>query len=112
MAREGISAIMMRRKALATAASMPMSEKEDSRGLLWWISILKEERNEGRDQELSSPGQWPGKSVEVTFVTVSALRPTIFIFISLMFQNFWIFYVPFDGRAPLWRVVWAPWLLE
>jgi len=30
MAREGISAIRMRRKALATEASMPMREKEDS----------------------------------------------------------------------------------
>ena len=31
----------------------------------------------------SSPGWWPGKSVDVTFVTVSALTPTIFVRISL-----------------------------
>lgn len=29
------------------------------------------------DQAASSPGQWPGKSVEVMFVTVSALMPTV-----------------------------------
>jgi hypothetical protein len=32
IASVGISAIMMRRKALAIAASIPMSEKEDSSG--------------------------------------------------------------------------------
>lgn len=33
--------------------------------------------NFSRLHELSSPGWWHGKSVDVTLVTVSALTPTI-----------------------------------
>ena len=35
--------------------------------------------NFSRLHSWSSPGWWPGKSVDVTFVTVSALTPTIFV---------------------------------
>ncbi len=35
--------------------------------------------NLSRLHSWSSPGWWPGKSVDVTWVTVSALTPTIFV---------------------------------
>jgi hypothetical protein len=41
IAREGISAIRIRRKALAIAASTPIREKEASRGSFWWNSTLR-----------------------------------------------------------------------
>ena len=45
IARLGISAIRMRRKALAIEASRPMRENTDSKGSLWWNWTLKEEEN-------------------------------------------------------------------
>lgn len=55
IARVGISARSMRRKALAMLASMPMSEKVASYGSLWWIWTLKFWRNLETLQEWSSP---------------------------------------------------------
>ncbi len=54
MARVGISAMRMRRKALATAASMPIREKEASKGSLWWNWTWKFSWNLFLSQEKSS----------------------------------------------------------
>lgn len=54
MAKVGISAIRMRRMALATAASMPIREKEASKGSLWWNWTWKFSWNLFLSQEKSS----------------------------------------------------------
>jgi hypothetical protein len=77
MAIVGISEMRMRRKAFAMEASTPTREKDDSSRVRWWNWTLKLSRNSSRDQLLSSPGKCPGKSVEVTSVTVSLLMPTV-----------------------------------
>ena len=57
IARVGTSAMRIRRKALATEASIPMREKEASMGVFLWNWILK--FFEGRDGgQFVSGGGW------------------------------------------------------
>jgi hypothetical protein len=72
-----MSAIMMRRKALAREASQPMREKEASRGSFWWNSMRKPRLKASRSQLRSSPGYVRGKSLDDTSVMVSSRMPTI-----------------------------------
>lgn len=55
---------------------MPMRSSSRCVGVLRWKVTVRDLRKVRSDQEWSSPGQWPGKSVEVTFVTVSGVMPT------------------------------------
>ena len=73
----------MRRKALAMEASMPTRLKEDSEYVFWWNWTVKPFLNLFNDQEWFSPAWWPGKSVEVMFVTVSGLMSTIWMSVRI-----------------------------
>lgn len=77
MASVGISAMRMRRKAFASEASMPTREKEASLASLRWNWMEKADWKCSMEKAWSSPGKWPGKSVEETFETVSLLMPTV-----------------------------------
>ena len=107
IARVGISAMRILRNAFATDASIPIREKLLSWGSLWWKTTWNWSANFSLSHTMSSPGQWPGKSLLETLsdrvriyssrrggmgrvkpwtysVTVSALTPTICRTVSLI----------------------------